>query len=227
MMTHDHGVVPLNGSEAADPALTGGKAAALAVAAAHGLPALGGAVLTSAFSADIDNGADIGAHPAVARVFDLVGGNRWPLVARSSSLIEDTATSSMAGQFEAVIGIEGLDAFIVAVRAVLGSRLRAGAADVPIAVIVQPLIEAKFGGRHRPCRRSRRAAAVAGQRRAGNSDCGSGRRRMGLARGRPLRAGHRRPPAPDPHRGCVPGPCSWPPVSGNFYPLTGSDRQSI
>ena len=68
------------------------------------------------------------------------------LVARSSSVVEDTVDSSMAGQFESVIGIEGFDAFVAAVDEVLASRQRAGAADEPIAVLVQPLIEPASGG---------------------------------------------------------------------------------
>src|SRR5918999_230760 len=49
----------------------------------------------------------------------------------------DMATSSMAGQFESIIGITGYEAFVKAVKAVLDSRERAGAADHPIAVLVQ------------------------------------------------------------------------------------------
>ena len=52
----------------------------------------------------------------------------------------------MAGQFESVIDIRGLDAFTVAVKRVLVSRERAGAGDQPIAVLVQPLIEPTSGG---------------------------------------------------------------------------------
>ena len=61
-------------------------------------------------------------------------------------MVEDTADSSMAGQFESVIDIRGLDAFTVAVKRVLVSRERAGASDQPIAVLVQPLLEPTSGG---------------------------------------------------------------------------------
>ena len=71
---------------------------------------------------------------------------RQSLVARSSSVVEDMATSSMAGQFESIIGISGFEAFVDAVTAVLDSRQRAGAAEHPIAVLVQPLIEPAYGG---------------------------------------------------------------------------------
>jgi rifampicin phosphotransferase len=82
----------------------------------------------------------------VREAFERAGGDHESLVARSSSVVEDTSTSSMAGQFESIIGISGLDAFVAAVTAVLDSRQRAGADDQPIAVLVQPLIEPRFGG---------------------------------------------------------------------------------
>ena len=73
------------------------------------------------------------------------GGER-DLVARSSSVVEDTAESSMAGQFASVIGIHGLDAFTAAVQQVLDSRAGAGAEGDPIAVQVQPLLDPDVGG---------------------------------------------------------------------------------
>lgn len=138
-------VVDLGDAAALDPALTGGKAASLARAAASGLDTLPGLVLTTAFSAAVDAGAEV-AGPAVREAFDRIDGDSRGLVARSSSVVEDTAESSMAGQFESVIGIRGFDDFVAAVGAVLDSRARAGAADQPIAVLVQPLIEPRFGG---------------------------------------------------------------------------------
>ncbi|MET0883391.1 MAG: PEP/pyruvate-binding domain-containing protein, partial [Acidimicrobiales bacterium] len=90
--------------------------------------------------------ADLRTHPALREAFDDAKGDARSLVARSSSVVEDTADSSMAGQFESVIGIEGFDAFVAAVDEVLASRQRAGAANEPIAVLVQPLIEPASGG---------------------------------------------------------------------------------
>ncbi len=139
-------VVDLADAAAHDPALTGGKAAALARGAAAGLATLPGVVLTTAFCDAIDGGADVASHPAVREAFERAGGDEKALVARSSSVVEDTAESSMAGQFESIIGIDGFDEFAAAVAAVLDSRERAGAADQPIAVLVQPLIEPQFGG---------------------------------------------------------------------------------
>jgi pyruvate,water dikinase len=107
---------------------------------------MGGVVLTTAFSNAVDAGADVATHPALRDAFERASGDRQALVARSSSVVEDTSDSSMAGQFESVIDIVGFDAFQVAVDKVLASRARANAADEPIAVLVQPLLERRFGG---------------------------------------------------------------------------------
>ncbi len=139
-------VVTLDDPSATDAALTGGKAANLARAALADLPTLPGVVLTTAFSDAVDAGADLATHAAIHQAFDEADGDTRSLVARSSSVVEDTAHSSMAGQFESVIGIEGSEAFVAAVRDVMDSRARAGAADEPIAVLVQPFIEPKAGG---------------------------------------------------------------------------------
>jgi pyruvate,water dikinase len=139
-------VVNLDDETAQDITLTGGKSAALARGRGAGLATLPGVVLTTAFCDAIDGGAEVAAHPAVKDAFEQAGGNDQSLVARSSSVVEDTAESSMAGQFDSIIGIDGFDEFVVAVQAVLDSRERAGAADHPIAVLVQPLIEPRFGG---------------------------------------------------------------------------------
>lgn len=137
-------IVELGDEEALDTTLTGGKAAALARGRAAGLATLPGVVLTTAFSDAIDGGAEVAGHPAVREAFERAGDGS--LVARSSSVVEDTASSSMAGQFDSVIGIDGFDAFVAAVVRVLDSRQRAGAADQPIAVLVQPLLSPRSGG---------------------------------------------------------------------------------
>jgi phosphohistidine swiveling domain-containing protein len=182
-------VVGLDDEVAQDPALTGGKAAALARAARAGLATLPGVVLTTAFceavdagrvvavaapaggapsasptpaapagpaasiapdaAAGADAGGDAGGepvHPAVREAFTRAGGETQVLVARSSSVVEDTAESSMAGQFASILGIRGLDAFAEAVQSVLDSRESAGAAEDPVAVLVQPMLEPAFGG---------------------------------------------------------------------------------
>lgn len=140
------GVVEFGDDSAVDVALTGGKAAALARAAAAGLPTLDGVVLTTAFSDAIDAGADLATSGVVRDAFERARGADRQLVARSSSVVEDAAASSMAGQFASVIGIDGFDEFVDAVGEVLDSRGRADAAEFPIGVLVQPLITPRFGG---------------------------------------------------------------------------------
>ena len=139
-------IVVLTDPRALDVALTGSKAAALAKAAVAGIDTLPGVVLTTSFTAVVDAGGQASDQPAVRRAFDQADGDRHPLVARSSSVLEDTAGSSMAGQFDSVIGIPTFDAFTVGVQSVLDSRVRAGVPGSPIAVLVQPLIEPRYGG---------------------------------------------------------------------------------
>ncbi|MGQ0618096.1 MAG: PEP/pyruvate-binding domain-containing protein [Acidimicrobiia bacterium] len=139
-------VVDLRDPAALDPALAGSKAATLAAATVEGLATLPGVVLTTWFSAAIDAGAEVGGHPATAEAFERAGGDAHPLVVRSSSVVEDTARSSMAGQFESLLGIRGREQFAASVQTVLDSRHRAGAAGTPMAVLVQPLIEPALGG---------------------------------------------------------------------------------
>lgn len=142
----DAALVDLIDGRAVDPSLVGGKAAALAVAAAAGMPTLPGVVLTTQFCDEIDAGASLCAHPAVRQAFDAACGSLHSLVVRSSSPIEDQTTSSMAGQFESVIGTKGVAEFEAAVAAVLASRARAGARDRSIAVLIQPVLDPLVGG---------------------------------------------------------------------------------
>ena len=139
-------LVDLADPAALDATRVGGKAAALAAAARAGLPTLPGVVLTTAFATAVDQGASVEDHPAVPAAFAAAGGDGGGLIARSSSLLEDTSGSSMAGQFESVAGIHGVAQLGVAVRAVLSSRERAGAGGTPIAVLVQREIEPAYGG---------------------------------------------------------------------------------
>src|SRR4029450_1272099 len=100
-------VVDLRDEVAVEPGLSGGKSAALARGAGAGLATLPGVVLTTAFCDAVDAGGGVAGPPAVREAFERAGGERQSLVARSSSVVEDTATSSMAGPFESVIGIDG------------------------------------------------------------------------------------------------------------------------
>ena len=139
-------IVTLTDPRAMEVGLTGSKAAALAQAAVAGIDTLGGVVLTTAFTAAVDARGEARDHPPVRQCFDLAEGDRHPLVARSSSVLEDTAGSSMAGQFDSIIGIYTFEAFVDAAQSVLDSRERAGVPGSPIAVLVQPLIEPRYGG---------------------------------------------------------------------------------
>ncbi|MDP1819439.1 MAG: PEP/pyruvate-binding domain-containing protein [Acidimicrobiales bacterium] len=138
-------VVGLHDDVAVESAVVGAKAAALARAHRAGIATLPGVVLTTAFADAIDHGGSIAAHGAVPEAFERAGGADHPLVVRSSSTLEDTPESSMAGQFDSVIGINGLADFAASVQVVLDSRTRAGVGG-PIAVLVQPLIEPALGG---------------------------------------------------------------------------------
>ena len=115
-------VVDLRDPLALDPGLTGSKAAALAKAAVAGLDTLPGVVLTTAFTAACRRRrASRSPRPAVKRASRSWRATGVALVARSSSVLEDTAGSSMAGQFDSVIGISGLRG--VRRRRPVGARL--------------------------------------------------------------------------------------------------------
>jgi pyruvate,water dikinase len=129
--------VDLGDDLATDPDLVGSKAAALAAAARAGLPVLPGFVLTTGF---------VEVSAAIRRRWEaLSGSGRLPLVVRSSSTIEDDLESSMAGRFTSVVGVLGWDAFEDAVAEVLGSAGANGSPE-PMAVLVQPLLDACCGG---------------------------------------------------------------------------------
>lgn len=140
------GALRLDHEQATDVQLVGGKAAALATASAAGLRTLPGVVLTTSFSEDVDGGSAVDGHPDVVRAFEETRSWSKGAVARSSSVVEDMGDSSQAGQFESVIGIEGLEELVDAVRVVLDSRADADATDHPIAVLIQPFVEPRFGG---------------------------------------------------------------------------------
>ncbi|RMF41563.1 MAG: hypothetical protein D6754_00765 [Alphaproteobacteria bacterium] len=87
----------------------------------------------------------------------LEGARGGALAVRSSSLLEDTANSSFAGQFQTFLGIETEADFLTAVRACWGAlwssralRYMAGrgitATETAMAVLVQPLIRAVASG---------------------------------------------------------------------------------
>ena len=167
------GVVDLNSTEALDPALVGAKAAALARASRAGLPVLPGRVATTvAFTPAQDGRTTLPVDAELRAAWSLLseGGSR-PVVVRSSSTVEDGRTSSMAGMFTSVLDVRDWASFRRAVDTVLesanvvsladtGARGRPGRpapatftaaklrdrARAPMAVLMQPQLEATVGG---------------------------------------------------------------------------------
>lgn len=144
-------VVALDDPRAADPRVAGSKAAALAVAATHGLPTVPGFVVTTAAVERLAGARDLPA--AVVQAWRALSRDgAVPLVVRSSSCVEDLGDSSMAGRFTSVVGVRGRREFDHAVATVVASRAVAaqGASglrgDEPIAVLVQTLVDARSGG---------------------------------------------------------------------------------
>ncbi|MFE1464722.1 PEP/pyruvate-binding domain-containing protein [Streptomyces nigra] len=145
-------VVPLSTPSAADPALTGAKAAHPARAAEEELPVLPGFVLVPATRTR----SALTGDEALRGAWRTLAGEdgREPLVVRSSSLHEDTENSSMAGRFDSVLDVRGWDDFVAAVRTVLSSvrrvrPLRPASQDLPddgMAVLVQPMLTSAVGG---------------------------------------------------------------------------------
>ncbi|MDX3382403.1 PEP/pyruvate-binding domain-containing protein [Streptomyces niveiscabiei] len=143
-------VVPLDSEQARHTAVTGAKAANLARAAVAGLPTLPGFVLVPA---DRAPDAPVGEY-SVRALWHELGGDRIPLVVRSSSAHEDTEDSSMAGRFESVLDVRGWEEFKVAVGVVLDSArtvrpLRPpedGPGSDGMAVLVQPMLTSSVGG---------------------------------------------------------------------------------
>ncbi|WP_369168553.1 PEP/pyruvate-binding domain-containing protein [Streptomyces sp. R28] len=135
--TYGPAVVPLDRPGSALPRL-GAKAANLARAARAGLPVLPGFVIPHQAARDT---------VALRRAWDeLSDGGTRPLVVRSSSPQEDTAESSLAGQFASVLDVRGWRDFRTAVQAVLDSAHRSDGSTAPMAVLVQPMLTARVGG---------------------------------------------------------------------------------
>ncbi|MGY2067848.1 PEP/pyruvate-binding domain-containing protein [Blastococcus sp. SYSU DS0619] len=150
-LTDDRSVVALDDGAALDDRLTGAKASALARAAAEGLPIVPGFVITTAAVDRLADGAPL-PDDVLAAWRELTGDGRRSLVVRSSSTVEDLGDSSMAGRFESVVGVDGPEEFRRAVDVVIASRGTAAAGSdtltgrEPLAVLVQPLLDARSGG---------------------------------------------------------------------------------
>jgi phosphohistidine swiveling domain-containing protein len=144
-------VIDLADEGAVHPELTGAKAAALATAVRAGLPTVPGFVMPTTATEAIAQGGSL--HTDVRDAWRRCSrdGER-SLVVRSSSTVEDLGDSSMAGRFESVVDVRGPSEFEHAVRTVVDSRQAAAEGDgpltgrEPIAVLVQPLLDARCGG---------------------------------------------------------------------------------
>ncbi|HSP27501.1 MAG TPA: PEP/pyruvate-binding domain-containing protein, partial [Ilumatobacteraceae bacterium] len=142
-------VIALSDPAAQQPSVSGAKASNLARAADAGFPTVPGFVITTigvASGVDDPHVADE-VRLAYDRLVDTVG--RSALVVRSSSAIEDTGQSSMAGRFTSVLDVVGWDSFVAAVRAVVASAASVRGADGSagsMAVLVQPQLRARIGG---------------------------------------------------------------------------------
>ncbi|MFP5319704.1 MAG: PEP/pyruvate-binding domain-containing protein [Acidimicrobiia bacterium] len=139
-------VVWLSDDRARAADLAGAKAAALAVAGSAGLPVLPGFVLTTGYEPGDPAHEDELRH-AWAK---LSHGGELAVVVRSSSTIEDSESTSMAGMFTSVLDVSGWDRLLEAVETVLASRnvvpLVDGGSEAPMAVLVQPFLPAASGG---------------------------------------------------------------------------------
>lgn len=145
--------VDLDDPLALDPSVVGSKAANLARARRHRLPALPGVVVTTSACATLAGGdaaAEAAAGPLHAAWTAVSAGGTRPVVVRSSSPQEDGAASSMAGRFTSVLDVGGWEEFLDAVDAVLASAcVQGGDGDstrLPMAVLVQPHLVAAAGG---------------------------------------------------------------------------------
>ena len=130
--------------------LTGAKAANLAASLVAGLPVIPGFVITTHGTSRLGGADEIQAVPAGDPLrktwLALSRDGSIPLAVRSSSVVEDSTTSSMAGQFVSVLHVQGWTAFADAVAEVIASAADTSLGDAPMAVLVQPMAEARLGG---------------------------------------------------------------------------------
>lgn len=130
--------------------LTGAKAANLAVSMVAGLPVIPGFVITTRGSSVLTGADEVRDRPMDDPLrqawLELSGDGALPLAVRSSSVVEDSTTSSMAGQFVSVLHVKGWTAFADAVTEVIASAANTSLGDAPMAVLVQPMADARLGG---------------------------------------------------------------------------------
>lgn len=142
------GIMSIDEDAARDPEIAGPKAATEARLRAAGFPVPDGFVIPAFVSIDSPT-----VRGDVARALDALDG---PVAVRSSALAEDRSDASFAGQFETVLGVEGLEGVLDAARRVRRSgqseqvasyRERMGG-DAPtgVAVFVQRMVPAEVAG---------------------------------------------------------------------------------
>jgi len=140
-------VVRLDEPAALNADRVGAKAAALARATTAGMPALPGFVISTEGTAALnDDDKRQQALCILLKAWTASAGVERALVVRSSSTIEDGASSSMAGRFESVLDVTGWDAFVEAVDEVIDSAILEDGNAAPMAVLVQPMLRPRLGG---------------------------------------------------------------------------------
>ncbi len=180
-------ILPLASPDATDPSRVGPKAANLATLAQAGLPTPGGFCISAdAYRRQIQHLGlldAISAYPTadtatqrrlaveirlklyqsdlatdvLAAVLTAWRAEPKPAAVRSSSLVEDRADSSFAGQFESFLGVMDDAEFLTALRACWAALWTTAArrsmaqydldpADTAMAVLVQPLVAARASG---------------------------------------------------------------------------------
>ncbi len=138
-------IIRLEDAAHSDLGLVGGKARGLGELIAHGFRVPDGFVITPDASAD-ELPELLSAH---------INAAAGPLAYRSSAVAEDLADASYAGQYETVLGVEGLEAGVAAVARVRSSAATGAASryrelhhdtDDRIAVIVQRQLDPVASG---------------------------------------------------------------------------------
>jgi len=141
-------VLPLDSLAEADASRVGGKAATLARLARAGFPVPDGFVVGP--EAEMES---TGVRAKIGAALEALGG---VVAVRSSARSEDLAHASFAGQYESVLGAQGIDAVCAAIRTVRASAAtsrveryraaRAAGAAESIPVLVQRMVPAETAG---------------------------------------------------------------------------------
>lgn len=140
-------ILDLDDPRAADPEVAGQKAATLARLRADGFAVPDGFIVPAHACDDLDQaGVTSAVQDAVAAMGDTV------VAVRSSAVAEDLDDASYAGIYETVLGVEGPDVVLEAVRRCVASsdadRVAAYASGPagPMAVLVQRMVDADAAG---------------------------------------------------------------------------------